>query len=512
MPNSMDTYLPIDLEKQLKPESTIKDLIKFFKNNKDLFNNLHDDLAYMLDRFDRSKFDEIYSTPNSYDYLDDFSLLKHVVNELLRLSKIKVTTANSGVQFEFFLKVLLESCLESKCKILPPINWYYFMTSLIKSKFGTDLESQLIKLTVMQINNLNSAYSLVKNYLVDTNYFIHLKFESQLIVLEHLVGILDRFNLTLIRKFLNKLKLFLKQKSLNSRQEFNGFIHKIISSVYEFISRDKECSGDVLKEAVNFFVYLSKEFNFRPNFTQEIPILDLIVNVIEKLDDTELMMYLIKLEDILPFDERFLMNFYIRSKLVAKQYQPFMILNEPIYSIIKFYDVTNEETKSEFINLFSKLMLEISYKEYEFSLNQSTLVKSNSLKNNSLNWFMEYLNSLKSTQKNLEFSIQILSVIVYCWSNQSIELYDLKTSFLDEQLVLKNMPIYLQKFISHPFWKQIHLKLIDCLIFILTNNSFSNEFFEILKQSLFVLYKDTSVPDDVWFKYANLISTKFLEC
>jgi hypothetical protein len=45
----------------------------------------------------------------------------------------------------------------------------------MKSKYGNEMETELIELTLMQINHLNSAYSLIKNYLIDTNYFIHLK-------------------------------------------------------------------------------------------------------------------------------------------------------------------------------------------------------------------------------------------------------------------------------------------------------------------------------------------------
>lgn len=103
--------------------------------------------------------------------MDDFSLLKHVVNELMRLSKIKNPTLKHQQTFEFFFNLLLDSSLHSNIKILPPLNWYYFMTSMIKSKFGTQLEAKMIKLSLMQINNLNSAYSLIKNFLVDTHSF-----------------------------------------------------------------------------------------------------------------------------------------------------------------------------------------------------------------------------------------------------------------------------------------------------------------------------------------------------
>lgn len=123
--------------------------------------------------------DNFFKALNSYDYLDDFSLLRPFVNELIQISKMKQSTTDlnekSRLQFEFLIRVLLDSCKQSSVKVLPPINWYYLMTCLIKSIYGNYVETELIELTIMQIDNLNSAYSLVKNYLIDTNYFLHLK-------------------------------------------------------------------------------------------------------------------------------------------------------------------------------------------------------------------------------------------------------------------------------------------------------------------------------------------------
>ena len=73
------------------------------------------------------------------------------------------------------LDVLLTSYKSSNTKSLPPVNWYFFISSLLKSKFGKDHETSIIELAMLQFNKSNSAYALIKNFLIDTNYFNILK-------------------------------------------------------------------------------------------------------------------------------------------------------------------------------------------------------------------------------------------------------------------------------------------------------------------------------------------------
>ncbi len=67
----------------------------------------------------------------------------------------------------------------------------------MKSKYGSEMELELIELSLMQINHLYSAYSLLKNYLVDTNYFIHLK-------VKHLTNLITFSGQELRKENLNK--------------------------------------------------------------------------------------------------------------------------------------------------------------------------------------------------------------------------------------------------------------------------------------------------------------------
>ena len=81
----------------------------------------------------------------------------------------------SEEQFELMFDTLLTSCRNSKIKSLPPVNLYFFLCSLLKSKFGKKYESSVIELAMLQFSKSNSAYALVKNFIIDTNYFSHLK-------------------------------------------------------------------------------------------------------------------------------------------------------------------------------------------------------------------------------------------------------------------------------------------------------------------------------------------------
>jgi len=118
------------------------------------------------------KFGDVFSVPSSFDYLDDLSILRQIFNELNRIVSDEKASDN---EFEFMLDTLVTSCRCSKVKFLPPVNWYSFISSLLKSRHGRKHETAILELTMLQFGKSNSAYSLVKNFLVDTNYLNHLK-------------------------------------------------------------------------------------------------------------------------------------------------------------------------------------------------------------------------------------------------------------------------------------------------------------------------------------------------
>ena len=218
--------------------------------------------------------------------MDEFSLLREHVNELVKVCK--EDNEEKEAQFNFLVSALTESCKASKTRTLPPINWYYLITLLIKSKYGHKMESKLIELTLMQINNLNSAYSLLKNYLVDTNYFMHLqvismfkiinfvveitvyklyyyrlKTTSQQIILKNFNLILNRFSLPLIKKFLYKLRLFFQTNNANRDLIVNS-VSNILEGCCEFFeNKTEETVGNQLdNEIIELIKFIFKEITF----------------------------------------------------------------------------------------------------------------------------------------------------------------------------------------------------------------------------------------------------------
>lgn len=114
---------------------------------------------------------------NTFDYLDNQSLLKSLTNEALRLAKETnvESSMRSENQFTFWIETLAEGVRASSVKTLPPVNWLNLVNTLIKSRFGPRVERELIELALLQIDSSNSAFVLVKNYLIDTSYLTRLQ-------------------------------------------------------------------------------------------------------------------------------------------------------------------------------------------------------------------------------------------------------------------------------------------------------------------------------------------------
>jgi hypothetical protein len=154
---------------------------------------------------------------------------------------------------------------------LPPLNWYYFISSLLKSKFGKLVETSLIHLVILHVQISNSAYSLIKNFLIDTNYFNILKFESQLLIFKSLNLIWSRLNANLLVKFINKIKIFLKQSA--TAQCFL-FMPAILDSMNEFSKTNNSENNNNGKycKVLDFYYFIYSEFCFDVNDSLQVNI------------------------------------------------------------------------------------------------------------------------------------------------------------------------------------------------------------------------------------------------
>ena len=173
------------MEKTLKPESTLKEIMKFLNGSQKetlVFLNREKTRSYLSQlyfNYKQVKFDDVFSVPSNFDYLDDLSILRQIFNEVNRIIVSDEKACSNELEFEFMLDTLVTSCRCSKVKFLPPVNWYSFISSLLKSRHGRKHETMILELTMLQFGKSTSAYSLVKNFLVDTNYLDHLKVSIQ---------------------------------------------------------------------------------------------------------------------------------------------------------------------------------------------------------------------------------------------------------------------------------------------------------------------------------------------
>jgi hypothetical protein len=168
------------------------------------------------------------------------------------------------IRFIFLVRLLLQSCKSSRIKILPPVNWYYLINSWIKSSFGKDVEKELIELSILQINHLNSAFLLIKNYLIDTNYFNNFESNTKIVVFDSFCNLCNRLNLELLKKFLMKMKIFLKHNEMNS--EYLSIILKNIFNYFDdFNDNNKENKNEISNikhEIMGFFEFIFIDFEY----------------------------------------------------------------------------------------------------------------------------------------------------------------------------------------------------------------------------------------------------------
>jgi len=206
-----------EIEKNLKPESTLKEIMKFLKSRQKADSPvvLHRNktrlyLAQLYFNYKQIKFGNVFSVPSNFDYLDELSILRQLFNELNKIVNEDKALSNE-LQFEFMLDTLVIGCRTSKVKFLPPVNWYTFISSLLKSRHGSRHETKILELTMLQFSKSNSAYSLIKNFLVDTNYLYHLKVILKSLVFDRLWKIKFIFNF-LVRKSAPVFQLFQRNR------------------------------------------------------------------------------------------------------------------------------------------------------------------------------------------------------------------------------------------------------------------------------------------------------------
>lgn len=142
----------------------------------------------------------------------------------------------------------------------------------VKTK-NSQIETNLIELVLIQMSQNESskaAYSLMKNYLIDTNYFFSnsCAHKTRLILLENFNLICGRLNFKLLKKFLNKLRDYLSSNLDQSNLE-DCLISVLKNLVDYFKTYDNQNDQSDLfnGEMLEFFCFILKEFQFTDFYT-----------------------------------------------------------------------------------------------------------------------------------------------------------------------------------------------------------------------------------------------------
>lgn len=214
---------------------------------------------------------------------------------------------------------------------------------------------------MLQLSRSNSAYTLVKNFIIDTNYFNHLKvtfsifvvvslnidlfekFESQLVILNSLNNIWCKLNTNLLSKYLNKLKVFLSQfeaandASSEYQKKRQALYTAIFESCLKFSQADREGKHQIYAQIVQFFYFVCSEFSFNVSGAgadSEKKLVNLMADVVIKLEDEHLLARISSLEEGNLNEIQFLKILYFKCRLIIQGDQPFRILNSSIQIIL----------------------------------------------------------------------------------------------------------------------------------------------------------------------------------
>ncbi len=158
----------------------------------------------------------------------------------------------------------------------------------------------------------------------------------------------------------------------------------------------------------------------------------------------------------------------------------------------------NHESKRLFLSILVDCMFSLNAFQSEMSTlaaqktgsdEKNALCKSNTIKNVSLNWFVQLLGMLRectSTPAGTDFGLEIFATFIYCWSVDNPDLYR-QVNFNDINIdhVPNNLSALLVKFLKHPHWKQLKKKLVEWLIVMQSHAKCTQKFQIILKSKIF---------------------------
>jgi hypothetical protein len=360
--------------------------------------------------------------------LDDYSILKEVTNALTRLTS-QSFSSDTEKRFILLVNTLKIGCETSLIKTLPPINWFYLMSNLMKSQFGKANETNLFELTLMHLETLSSALGFFRNFLISLNTFnqfkvviqIHnpkisiylcffiMKDETQHLILNNFNLIAKKFDSQLHLIVINKIKIYLNTLPSNKK---DSILTSLINGFYKCFQDSKNIHINNQNQLKEFFEFTLKSHLLSYNPMNEL--MDKVVDCLILLNDDNITDRLL-VSQINDFS-RFQTISYIKFNLVSKGNQSLVFINDILEIFILNIDSINEEKENKFLQLLNKFVLN-SYENIDE-------LKFGHIDDLFTNWLVEFMSLLKNiATKTEEYSIKVRNLRYFRFEKKLKQLF-----------------------------------------------------------------------------------------
>lgn len=136
-----------------------------------------------------------------------------------------------------------------------------------------------------------------------------------------------RLNKVLLVKFINKIKVFLKQNSMNESR--NKMFTAILDSLLEY-SKENKNETNIHLEIIDFYYFIYSDFSFNINDHLQRLIADKLALTLASFDDERIINFINALEQMPDLNEKVLMLFYIKCRLVSLQYKSISFISSSV--------------------------------------------------------------------------------------------------------------------------------------------------------------------------------------
>ncbi|XP_061172326.1 focadhesin-like [Saccostrea echinata] len=396
------------------------------------------------------------SVPTSLGYLPETSLLRAVVDFLIDAGK-RGPEAVPDSQVECCLRSLLDRVRQN----LPPVNWAWILTPLMRLNFNDEVRRLCLHVAITQSSSSTTAAMLVSSWM--TQPLIHsLSVTSRCLLYDELPVLVTSVSPVTLTSLLD-----LMQKEIGDPYLHGLFgLHRALK-----VHNLPKAASDILLQCLESVYKKTKTQQNEPY------LLHLIGECLGSVPD-EVFDELTE-SDFSEEDNHFL-SCFVRCYLVAQGRQPLALLNRCVDASLNNADSDTEDLHALFYHTF-------------WHISQSK-AESNGVQHQ-LQWLLELLGHTRNVStgaitlsdkvnidKVVEFGVRLVAAAISIWTSSSIAfVYNINPQFLMErypssplqeghdlslskcpQSPVHLLPSYITGLGQEP-WSQISLKVLDWL-------------------------------------------------